>query len=324
MATNVNGAYDLANDNGFVAAGNLGSGSLGAIGAGSRLVWAPHKAAFRAGYVNQNQWDDQYVGNYSAAFGFGNQAIGEGTTVGGVNNYVTGYASSAFGAGNVVSGNFGLAAGYSNQIYGDYAAALGFNGFAAGFSSVVLGHYPSDNGHSGSFVFADASSTTQFFASGVNEFAARASGGFRLYSDANLTTGVYLPPGDSTWYAVSDVNMKENFRDLSGEDVLSKLSRMPIREWNYKTQSAAVRHAGLTAQDFYGAFGLGADPLKISTVDADGVALAGIQALEARTRDTSEMVVTRTDALEAEVADLRAELARLRTALERATSHLPR
>lgn len=40
-----------------------------------------------------------------------------------------------------------------------------------------------------------------------------------------------------------------------------------------------------TAQDFHAAFGLGEDPLRISTIDADGLALRAIQALEARTRE---------------------------------------
>ena len=39
---------------------------------------------------------------------------------------------------------------------------------------------------------------------------------------------------------------------------------------------------GPTAQDFYAAFGLGEDERHISTVDADGVALAAIQGLYAQ------------------------------------------
>ena len=75
------------------------------------------------------------------------------------------------------------------------------------------------------------------------------------------------------------MNMKENFRDLDGDGVLAKISAMPIREWNYKSQDAAIRHVGPTAQDFHAAFGLGEDPLRISTIDADGIALAAVKAL---------------------------------------------
>jgi hypothetical protein len=58
-----------------------------------------------------------------------------------------------------------------------------------------------------------------------------------------------------------------------------------IREWNYKAQAAGIRHVGPTAQDFHAAFGLGEDPLRISTIDADGIALAAVQALT-RENDT--------------------------------------
>ena len=58
----------------------------------------------------------------------------------------------------------------------------------------------------------------------------------------------------------------------------------PVTEWSYKAQDAAIRHMGPTAQDFHAAFGLGEDPLRIGTLDADGVALAGVKAVEARTR----------------------------------------
>ena len=66
---------------------------------------------------------------------------------------------------------------------------------------------------------------------------------------------------------------------MNGADVLAKIAGMPIREWNYKAQDAAVRHVGPTAQDFHAAFGLGEDPLRISTIDADGIALAAVKAL---------------------------------------------
>jgi hypothetical protein len=81
---------------------------------------------------------------------------------------------------------------------------------------------------------------------------------------------------------------------------------MPIREWNYKAQDAAIRHVGPTAQDFHAAFGLGEDPKRISTIDADGVALRAIQALEARTREENV-------ALKAQLAELLARLDALKS-----------
>jgi trimeric autotransporter adhesin len=58
---------------------------------------------------------------------------------------------------------------------------------------------------------------------------------------------------------------------------------------------------GPMAQDFRAAFGLGACDTEIVTIDADGVALAAIQGLNAK--------------LEDEVVTLRAELAQIRALL---------
>ena len=83
---------------------------------------------------------------------------------------------------------------------------------------------------------------------------------------------------------LSDVRTKHRFRTLDGAETLARIAGMPVTEWSYKAQDPGIRHIGPTAQDFHAAFGLGEDPLRIGTLDADGVALAGVQALEARTR----------------------------------------
>ena len=81
---------------------------------------------------------------------------------------------------------------------------------------------------------------------------------------------------------------------------------MPIQEWNYKTDPTDVRHIGPTSQDFQAAFELnGDDETNISSVDAQGIALAAIQGLNEK--------------LNAENAQLRTSLADLErrlTALE--------
>ena len=93
--------------------------------------------------------------------------------------------------------------------------------------------------------------------------------------------------------------------------MLGKLAQMPVTEWSYKAQSAAIRHIGPTAQDFHAVFGLGEDPLRIGTLDADGVALAGVRALEARTRQHRTTHDDDIATLKAELASLRALVATL-------------
>ena len=168
----------------------------------------------------------------------------------------------------------------------------------------------------GTFLFADRSQgTVPYVATAANEFGVRASGGVYLYTNPNLTSGVTLAPNGSSWASLSDANAKENFSDVDGEDLLGKLAAMPVREWNYKAQDAAIRHMGPTAQDFRAAFGLGDFPLRINTIDSDGVTLAGVKALEARTRALADENAALRAALEDQRREWQAAIEALRNAL---------
>ena len=97
----------------------------------------------------------------------------------------------------------------------------------------------------------------------------------------------------------SDRNAKQDFTPVDSLDVLAKVVALPITEWQYKTLENS-RHMGPVAQDFRAAFGLGSDDKGISTVDADGVALAAIQGL-------NELVEQK----DAEISELEERLAEL-------------
>ena len=68
------------------------------------------------------------------------------------------------------------------------------------------------------------------------------------------------------------------------------------------------------AQDSDAAFGLGADEKSITTVDADGVALAAIQGLNQKVEERSRR-------LEAENAELRRELAEIKRLLAKLSAN---
>jgi len=89
--------------------------------------------------------------------------------------------------------------------------------------------------------------------------------------------------------------------------VLEKVAGLPISTWRYRGEDPSVRHMGPMAQDFHAAFGLGDSELAISTVDADGVALAAIQGLYQVVREQGGRIAE----LEAENAALRGRLAEL-------------
>ena len=297
------GAYD----------GGVSSGGVPAEGAGTRMMWYPEKAAFRAGYINGTQWDDANIGYFSLAIGQDVRASGDNGV--------------AFGVRSTAAGSSTFAAGEDNT--------------ASGAASVALGYHAHTNARQGSFVFADRS-TVDTLRAGVNHSSNwRVSGGFRIFTSSTLSTGVTIQSGASVsnwgqsnaviststgaylstsgvWTNTSDVARKHLFQAVNGEDVLTRLRALPITSWTYRVDEDGVRHLGPTAQDFRAAFGLGSDERVIGTVDADGVALAAAQALEARTTTQAEEIAAlraENEAQDAQIAELQARLARIEAAL---------
>lgn len=107
----------------------------------------------------------------------------------------------------------------------------------------------------------------------------------------------------------SDRNAKEEFEPIDSRAILAAVAALRIERWSYKGE--ATRHLGPMAQDFAAAFGLGADDRHIFPLDAGGVALAAIQALDGLVQAQG----ARLDALEHELATLRGETAALRVEL---------
>ncbi len=95
------------------------------------------------------------------------------------------------------------------------------------------------------------------------------------YTSAN-GNGAYLTAG-GTWTNTSSRMKKENFSELNGNDLLQKISKLPIQKWKYKGTNEY--HIGPVAEDFYELFDLGIDDTGISTVDPAGIALAAIKEL---------------------------------------------
>ncbi len=285
----------------FMLGGEYTGASTGAPaeGAGTRVMWHPEKGAFRAGTVSGNLWDDANIGDHSVAMGNDARASASSSTAFGLRTRAAQQSSFAVGEDNV----------------------------ASGAASVAMGYHAHTNARQGSFVFSDRSSVDTIRA-GVNHSANwRTSGGFRIFTSSNLSTGVTLQSGASVsnwgqasaviststgamlttggvWQNASDVNSKHRFEQISNEEILEKLRKLPVTRWSYKTEAENIRHIGPMAQDFYAAFGLGSDNRGIGTVDADGVALTGIKALEERTRNLASEL----ESLKADNAALRQQM----------------
>jgi trimeric autotransporter adhesin len=297
---------------GFVALGMAGRGTNPASGPGTRLVWYPGRAALRAGYVTGTEWDDAGVGSISTATGHNTIASGLGSTALGGHTVAGGAYSTATGYGTRASGAFSTAIGESTTASGESSTAIGLFTTAAGRGTTALG-VRARAGHAGSFVWGSTNTSgnvpgDSITSTAVGQFSVRAVGGVRMFTDQAMSAGMTMGPGASTWSAVSDRDRKENFAPVDGEDVLRRLRQVPVTSWNYIAEGREVRHIGPMAQEWHAAFPLNDDPLTINQGDFDGVNLAAIRALDARTRNVPE--------LERELARLRAENEALRHRLQ--------
>jgi hypothetical protein len=262
----------------------------------------------------------------------GNRVTDEhGTVSGGYNNQAgdddadttdAPYATVSGGMNNEASGNRATVAGGSSNTASGLRATVGGGGFntasgtcsvvAGGCSSAALADYSFAAGHlaiadrRGCFVWGDATDA-EVKCEGENQFVVRSSGGVYLSTDGDRSSGVHLAAGSSSWSQVSDRDAKENFSSVDVRGVLARLAEVPVSTWNYKNQDATVRHMGPVAQDLFAAFALGEDERHISTVDADGVALAAIQGLYEIVQEQAGQI----DALQGQVDALEARLDRL-------------
>ena len=218
-----------------------------------------------------------------------------GAISGGYNNNIgtnADYGTIGGGIANVIAPNSSYA-----TIPGGIANFATNRAFAAGSGAKA--------NHTGAFVWADSSGGA---ATSTNNHSVtmRAMGGYRLFSNSGATIGAYLAPGSGSWTSMSDRNAKENFEPVNARTVLDKVAALPLSTWNYKAQTNGVRHIGPMAQDFKAVFGVGETETGITTVDADGVALAAIQGLNQKLEEK-----------EAEIQDLKHRLARLEKLISR-------
>jgi hypothetical protein len=217
---------------------------------------------------------------------------------------------------NAVNANFGtIAGGERNTVTGDHSTvAGGLLNTASGNFSFAAGHY-AEATHNGSFVWSDDNTFGAPFAStATNQFSVRAAGGVRFVTGSDTagtpTAGVQLAPGGGSWSSLSDRAAKAHLATVDGRNLLDRLAGVPIFSWNYKAQKPSIRHMGPMAQDFYRAFGLGEDNRHIDTIDAEGVALAGIQSLYKLELKQQRQL----KAQQRELASLKAQVAKLKGA----------
>ena len=259
-----------ANSTGGGGYGNAPSGGHSTVGGGSGNVASGSAGTVGGGAGNTASGTYSTVGG-----GQSNVASGYGSTIAGGpwGSTASGYSSTVCGGSANAASAFGSTAcgGGGNTASGDYS-------FAAGYKAKAI--------TVGSFVWGDFSNF-DFGASSPNEFAARATGGVRFVTAIDgtglptWTCGVSGGAGGS-WGCSSDRDLKTDLIPLDGIATLERLAALPVYQWAAKDDPRRTHHAGPTAQDFMAAFGLGDNDKMIGFADAQGVAFAAIQGLNAK------------------------------------------
>ena len=161
---------DVVDTAGVVFEGTYGDGTIPLETAGTRMMWYPAKAAFRAGRAPTDTiWNDAKIGVYSVAFGY--------------NNVASGGLSAIFGGDtNIADGIYSICGGYKNQAMANNSVISGGSlSYNEGLNSVICGG--KENTITSSGDYASISGGNQNLLSGNYSFI---SDGFQ-----NIITGQY-------------------------------------------------------------------------------------------------------------------------------------
>jgi hypothetical protein len=118
---------------------NLGSPPVS--GAGTRMMWYPDKAAFRAGRVDGTQWNFNNIGNHSSAWGYNTISAADYSTAWGNSSSATQNYATAWGLNTNATGVASTAWGGSTTASGSVATAFGFATTAPSYAETVMGRY---------------------------------------------------------------------------------------------------------------------------------------------------------------------------------------
>lgn len=299
--------------------GNLASGGNASIGGGNANDAAGTFAAVGGGDGNSAEGTVAWLGG-----GRDNTSSGAQSSVGGGNqNTASGaYSTVAGGRNNCAGGAYSFAGGRRAKVIpGTDSGAEGDGCLGLGFSGA--------SGHEGTFIWADAQNAS-LQSTAPNQFLVRASGGV-WFGDGgpastpagrfiSTSTGAHLTAG-GTWTNASSRVLKVGFATVDVEQVLDRVLGLTLSHWSYRASPDEGRHLGPVAEDFHAAFGLGSDGSAISTVDADGVALAAIQGLSRRIERERGALLDRERALVAQLAAQAEQIEQLRRRLEALLAH---
>ncbi|GAA4330844.1 hypothetical protein [Flaviaesturariibacter amylovorans] len=218
-------------DGNLLVTGTTGSGpAIEVSGIGTRMFFSPNKAAFRAGFVGSDQWDNAKTGAYSFAAGLSTTASGEGSVSFGVTNTASGTGSTGIGTGNTASGSSSLGMGINNTASGDASLAAGRGNTAGSYAETAIGTYGT------TYTVANASasnSSDRIFNIGIGTSSARADALTVLKSGF---TGI----GKSSPVSTFEVNGSMGTRVKAGQAAGSNHPDATATIWIYGSGSGTI------------------------------------------------------------------------------------
>jgi hypothetical protein len=327
----------LNDDGGLIAPGTIDTGTIPVEGPGTRLMWHPAQAAFRAGRVTGTQWNNANVGHHSVATGYNTTASGGFSTAMGFGTSASGQSATAMGEGTTAIGISTTAMGYQTTARGRYGTAMGSQttvtglGFAAtamgesttatgrvstamGFNTTAIGEFSTAMGRlSRARAYASLvigrhnigaglptlwRANDPLFVAGNGTDDANRSNALVLEKDGDLRIA-----GDLTQN--SDRRLKTNVEPL-GDDVLGRLAAIDPVRYRFKPGTGHPEHdqIGLIAQEVEQAFPelvtRGADGyLSLAYPKMTAVLLKGLQEQHAQIEHQQAQIETLQQRMEA-------------------------
>ena len=235
--------------------------------------------------------------NVAGAGLLANPDSGEAATVaGGYSNRAAGYFS-AIGGGesNTASGWYStVSGGINNNNGGSYSTIPGgYNGTLTSNADYSMAF--------GKDIYVNTAYRVVFFDDtssgrlGINRDDQIGGIAYPIHvgTSTGNGNGAYLTNG-GTWTNGSSRTFKENFESLDSQELLTKISNLPVQAWQYK--DSPERHIGPVSEDFVEAFDVGTvqdgrrDDKYLSAGDVAGVALAGVKELNQKLKRELEEV----------------------------------
>ncbi|MEM6343892.1 MAG: tail fiber domain-containing protein [Bacteroidota bacterium] len=181
-------------------------------GLGEKMMWLPDKGAFRAGTVTggifASYWDEDSIGNHSAAFGRRTKVRGFAGFAAGNNVQTHGNYAAGFGADNIAVGDYSMvfnrnnsatglgatAMGYFNDAQGGFSVVMGRNAKAEAYASLVIGRYNIGGGNSNQW---SSNATDPLFEAGIGSNVFNPDNAFTIYKNGLVKVHYQLQIGSS-------------------------------------------------------------------------------------------------------------------------------